>query len=202
MATELVTPTTLAELSQALKLDYSADVKVFGLSYDSRDVQPGDLYLAIPGLQHHGIEFLDQAISAGAVAVASDTQGCKIAQQHGLPTILLPNPRIDMAAIAAHLYGHPELKLRVIGVTGTNGKTTVTQMLRHLLSSVGNRVGVIGTLGTFIGDDQIPSARTTPESPDLFKLLAQMVAASVDTVCMEVSSHALELERVAGITFD
>ncbi|MBU6347521.1 MAG: UDP-N-acetylmuramoyl-L-alanyl-D-glutamate--2,6-diaminopimelate ligase, partial [Actinomycetales bacterium] len=78
----------------------------------------------------------------------------------------------------------------------------VTQMLRHLLSSVGNRVGVIGTLGTFIGDDQIPSARTTPESPDLFKLLAQMVAASVDTVCMEVSSHALELERVAGITFD
>jgi UDP-N-acetylmuramoyl-L-alanyl-D-glutamate--2,6-diaminopimelate ligase len=107
-----------------------------------------------------------------------------------------------MALVAAEFYGHPERKLKMIGVTGTNGKTTITQMLRTLLTGAGRNVGVIGTLGAFVGELEIPSKRTTPESTDLFELLAQMVEAGADTVCMEVSSHALELHRVAGIKFD
>jgi len=196
------TSTSLAALGTNLNLQVTGEVELGGITHDSRAVKDGDLYLAIPGLTQHGIDFLQQAIDNGAVAVASDKQGCEIAGNLGLPSILLNNPRIDMAAIAAQFYGHPEQKLKIIGVTGTNGKTTTTQMLRTLLTDAGHRVGVIGTLGAFVDGLEIPSKRTTPESTDLFKLLAQMVSAGADTVCMEISSHALELNRVSGIKFD
>ena len=202
MASELVAETTLAKLGAALRLKFESDVVVTGITHDSREVKAGDLYVAIPGLQNHGIDFLSEAIAAGAVAVASDESGCDIAQSLGVPWLRLEDPRRNMAALAAEIYDHPERKLRVIGVTGTNGKTTVTQMLRILLTHAGQKVGVIGTLGAFIGDQAVPTNRTTPESTDLYRLLAQMVVAKVDSVCMEVSSHALVLDRVAGLTFD
>ncbi len=202
MASESVWSTTLSGLAKALNFESQLDAELTGLTHDSRQVKPGDLYIAIPGFQKHGIDFLNQAIAAGAVAVASDEYGCKIAQSKNIPWVLLENPRPDMAAIAAEFFDQPEQKLRIIGVTGTNGKTTVTQMLRTLLASSNEKVGVIGTLGAFIGDKEVPTSRTTPESTDLYRLLWQMVSEGVTTVCMEVSSHALVLDRVAGLTFD
>ena len=196
------TSTSLSTLGARLNLQVNTDTEITGITHDSRAVTNGDLYLAIPGLAEHGINFVQQAIENGAVAVASDQHGCDIANNLGLPWMLLGDPRLDMAAVAAEFYEHPEHKLKMIGVTGTNGKTTITQILRTLLEGAGHSVGVIGTLGAFVGNLEIPSKRTTPESTDLFKLLSQMVKAGADTVCMEVSSHALELHRVAGIKFD
>ena len=196
------TSTSLSALGSRLNLQVSGDIEITGITHDSRAVTNGDLYVAIPGLTQHGINFVQQAIDNGAVAVASDQHGCEIAQNFGLPWLLLGDARFDMASVAAEFYGHPEQKLKMIGVTGTNGKTTITQILRTLLAGAGHNVGVIGTLGAFVGDLEIPSKRTTPESTDLFMMLAQMVSAGADTVCMEVSSHALELHRVAGIKFD
>jgi len=193
---------SLATLGSSVNLQVNGEIYITGITHDSRAVTSGDLYVAIPGLTQHGIDFVSQAIEKGAVAVASDQHGCQLAQDLGLPWLLLSDPRLDMALVAAEFYGHPERKLKMIGVTGTNGKTTITQMLRTLLTGAGRNVGVIGTLGAFVGELEIPSKRTTPESTDLFELLAQMVEAGADTVCMEVSSHALELHRVAGIKFD
>ena len=191
----------LADISSQLQLHSNGDVLITGITHESRDVRSGDLFVAIPGLEQHGINFLDQAKSCGAVAVASDEHGCERAKAVGMPYVLLQSPRLDMAHLAQHVYGYPDKNLQLIGVTGTNGKTTVTQMLRHMLTEMSVKVGVIGTLGAFIGSQQIPTGRTTPESTDLYALLAQMHASGVETVCMEVSSHALALDRVAGLHF-
>ena len=202
MTLRAATTLDLVTIADEVKLQVSGNVTVKGITHDSREVRAGDLYVAIPGLQQHGINFLSEAIQKGAVAVATDEQGTLECEKLGVPFIVLENPRKDMARLASCAYGHPEQKLRLIGVTGTNGKTTVTQMLRHVLSAQGRRVGVIGTLGAFVGDEQINTLRTTPESTDLYALLAHMHAAGADTVCMEVSSHALVLDRVAGLHFD
>lgn len=194
--------TALSELSRLVSASCVGDVDVFGISHDSRDIQSGDLYVALAGANTHGAEFIEQAIANGAVAVASDAHGISIAQQFDLPTIELTNPRIDMAHLAAQIYGHPETKLSITGVTGTNGKTTTTHMLRSIFLDSGNHVGVIGTLGTYLDEECIPGARTTPESTDLYALLAVMVERGITHVFMEVSSHALALHRVVGLKFD
>jgi len=194
-----------SELSQLAKLvsgTCSDEVKVFGITHDSRSVQPGDLYVALQGANSHGIEFVDEAIANGAVAIASDSHGAAIAKEKDLPVIELANARKEMAAISASIYGNPESKLSVTGVTGTNGKTTTTHMLRSIFIDAGKRVGVIGTLGTYLDEEHLPGARTTPESTDLYATLALMVERGITHVFMEVSSHALELHRVTGIKFD
>jgi len=178
------------------------DATISGITHDSRQVQPGDLFVAIPGLDHHGIRFLDQALANGAVAVASDADGIAVAAELGIPTLLLEAPRSDMALVAATVYGHPQRQLSIVGVTGTNGKTTVTHIVRSFLQDAGQQVGMIGTLGSFINEEPVPSSRTTPESTDLFALFAVMAQRNVDTVVMEVSSHALELGRVDHVMFD
>ena len=193
---------SLADIAHELNLQCTSDALVTGITHDSRQVQPGDLYVAIPGLQQHGINFLAEALANGAVAIASDHEGCLQADKAGIPSVKLNAPRRDMALLASAVYDHPERKMALVGVTGTNGKTTVTQMLRHVLLKQGKRTGVIGTLGAFIDFEKIPTLRTTPESTDLYALLAQMHAEGVETVCMEVSSHALALDRVAGLFFD
>lgn len=178
------------------------EVTVTGISHDSSNIQPGDIFVAVPGMQKHGIDYLAQAIDRGAVAVASDERGVEIAAALQIPTITLKNVRSDMAALASAVYDHPERLLQLVGVTGTNGKTTTTHIMRSLLMGSGRSVGLIGTLGSFVNDHSIPSLRTTPESTDLYGLLAVMVQQGVDTVVMEVSSHALVLERVSGLLFD
>jgi len=197
--------TSGSELSQLASLvsgNHSEEVKVFGITHDSRSVQPGDLYVALRGENNHGIDFVDEAIASGAVAIASDSHGAVIARQKSMPVIELVDPRKDMAKIAAKIYGNPESKLSLTGVTGTNGKTTTTHMLRSMFLDAGKHVGVIGTLGIYFDEEYLPGARTTPESTDLYANLALMVERGITHVFMEVSSHALALHRITGIKFD
>jgi UDP-N-acetylmuramoyl-L-alanyl-D-glutamate--2,6-diaminopimelate ligase len=142
--------TSLSKLSQIVAGKLSGIGEVSGISHDSRTIQPGDLYVALPGSNHHGADFLEQALANGAAAVASDAQGISKAHSYDIATIELQNPRQSMAALAAEIYGHPEAQLKITGVTGTNGKTTTTHMLRSIFLDAGQHVGVIGTLGTYI----------------------------------------------------
>lgn len=194
-------PVALAAVAHELSLDVSGDINISGITHDSREVTHGDLYVAIAGMKNHGIEFLDQAIANGAVAVASDAHGVAIATDHGLPTVTLTNPRRDMALLSSVVFGHPERKLTLIGITGTNGKTTVASMVRHILSSTGLVTGMIGTLGAYCASEHLAGLRTTPESTDLYATLAYMAQHDVTHVVMEVSSHGLVLDRVAGLQF-
>ena len=192
----------LSQLATLVSGASSGDVTVYGITHDSRSVQPGDLYVALLGANSHGIDFVEEAIANGAVAIASDSRGAAVSIQKGIPAIELSNAREDMAKLAAEVYGHPETKLSITGVTGTNGKTTTTHILRSVFLDAGKRVGVIGTLGTYLDDDHLPGARTTPESTELYATLALMVERGITHVFMEVSSHALALKRVSGIKFD
>ena len=192
----------LSHLAKSVSGDVSGEAKVFGITHDSRSVQPGDVYVALLGANNHGIDFVDEAVKNGAVAIASDSHGAQIAKQKGLPVIELSNARKDMATLAAMIYGNPEANLVITGVTGTNGKTTTTHMLRSIFLDAGKNVGVIGTLGTYLGDEHLPGARTTPESTDLYATLGLMAEQGITHVFMEVSSHALTLHRVDGIKFD
>lgn len=173
---------------------------VTGITLDSRDVRPGDLFAALPGEHTHGRRFIEQARRLGAVAVVTDQVGSEDAGD--LPVLIGADPRADLGAISAAVYGHPGRDLTLVGVTGTNGKTTVTHLVSAGLRAAGNRVGMIGTAGVSIHDELLPAVRTTPEAPDTHALLALMRERGVSDVVMEVSSHALVLGRVDGLTFD
>lgn len=192
----------LSQLANLVSGSHTGEATVLGITHDSRSVLPGDLYVALLGANSHGIDFIDEAISNGAVAVASDSHGVSIAKHKGIPVIELSNAREDMAKLAAEVYGHPEKKLELVGVTGTNGKTTTTHILRSIFLDAKKQVGVIGTLGTYLNEEHMPGARTTPESTDLYATLAVMAERGITHVFMEVSSHALILNRVSGIKFD
>ena len=192
----------LSQLATLVSGTCVGDAKVFGVTHNSKSVQAGDLYVALLGANNHGIDFFDEAVANGAIAVASDSHGVAIAKQKGIPTIELSNAREDMAKLAADVYGHPEQKLTLAGVTGTNGKTTTTHILRSIFLDAKKHVGVIGTLGTYLDEEHLPGARTTPESTDLYATLAVMAERGIKDVFMEVSSHALALNRVSGIKFD
>jgi UDP-N-acetylmuramoyl-L-alanyl-D-glutamate--2,6-diaminopimelate ligase len=180
----------------------TTDVRVIGLSADSRAVVPGDLYAALPGAQHHGAAFSVEAATNGAVALLTDPDGLAAARTAGLPVVLVAEPRSVLGALAAAVHGHPDSRLLVLGVTGTNGKTTTTYLLDAGLRAAGHLTGLVGTVETRVGDEVVASVRTTPEAPDVQRLLARMVAAGCTAVSMEVSSHALALGRVDGTTFD
>jgi UDP-N-acetylmuramoyl-L-alanyl-D-glutamate--2,6-diaminopimelate ligase len=175
---------------------------VRGVTHDSRAVRPGDLYAALPGSRAHGADFAAAAAAAGAVACLTDPAGRARAEAAGLATNVVDDPRGALGRLAAWAYGEPGRSLTTIGVTGTNGKTTVAHLLEAGLRAAGHVTGLIGTIGTRIGDEDLPSARTTPEAPDLQALLAVMRERGVTAVAMEVSSHALALGRVDGTTFD
>lgn len=189
-----------SQLAQTICSDPATTIS--GITHDSRAVMPGDIYVAVPGFTRHGIEFVEQAKAAGAVAVASDAHGCEIARAHGLATIELQDVRAEMAHLAAAVYGHPERALKLVGVTGTNGKTTITHMMRAIGTSSNRSTAVIGTVGVYINGEVLPQSRTTPESTDLYALLAVMRERGVEIVLMEVSSHAIVLHRVDGLIFN
>ena len=178
------------------------DTVVTGITHDSRAVQPDDLYLARPGEHAHGIDYVADAVAAGAVAVLTDTPSVPVALAVGVAAVVeVTDPRAATGPAAAWVYGDPAPALDVIGVTGTNGKTTTAYLLDGGLRASGRRTGVVGTIETRIGDEVVPSARTTPEATDLQALFALMRERGVDAVAMEVSSHALALDRVAGTSF-
>ena len=173
--------------------------EIAGIACDSRQVRPGWLFVAIPGNKMDGFAFIDDAVTRGAVAVVTEQAppGLK-----DVTVIRVPNAREALARLASTFYGHPSARLRLIGVTGTNGKTTVTYMIRDILESAGLSCGLIGTVEYRLGSRVIPASRTTPDSLTLQSFLSQMVQSGCASAVMEVSSHALDQERAWGIEFD
>jgi UDP-N-acetylmuramoyl-L-alanyl-D-glutamate--2,6-diaminopimelate ligase len=176
-----------------------ADLHVTGCTHDSRAVRPGDLYAALPGAHAHGAAFAAQAVAAGAVAVLTDPAG---ATGLAAPALVVADPRQVLGEVASWVHGRPSEALTVLGVTGTNGKTTSAFLLEAGLRAAGRSTGLLGTVVTRIGQDAVPSVRTTPEATDLHALFAVMRERGVDAVAMEVSSHALAYGRVDGVRFD
>jgi UDP-N-acetylmuramoyl-L-alanyl-D-glutamate--2,6-diaminopimelate ligase len=188
----------IMSLKQA-KVVGGADLDVTGIKYDSRLAGPGDLFVAIPGFKTDGSQFASQAVGQGAAAVVLE----KDVHLPGKTTkIIVPNARIALAELSSAFYGYPSRNLKMIGITGTNGKTTTSFLIEAILRKAGFKVGVIGTVEARINGKGIPVKLTTPESSELQELLARMVKEGVTHVVMEVSSHSLELYRTHGIEFD
>lgn len=182
----------------------TAEISVSGVRLDSRQVRAGELYAALPGQHTHGARFAGDAVARGAVAVLTDPAGRDLVPS-GVPVIVVDDPRAALAEVAAAVNGRPAAAMRMFGVTGTAGKTSTVFLLDAALSVLGETVGTLGTIGFRLGGRPIQRERstiTTPESPDLQELLAQLRDAGASSVAMEVSSHALALRRVGGITFD
>ncbi|WP_443076512.1 UDP-N-acetylmuramoyl-L-alanyl-D-glutamate--2,6-diaminopimelate ligase [Streptomyces sp. NBC_01725] len=197
-----VRPTSLVDLAARLGAEPPADGAATGITHDSRAVREGDVYAALPGARFHGADFAAQAADLGAAAILTDPAGAERAAATGLPVLVTPDPRGSMGELAAEIYGHPGADLLQIGITGTSGKTTTAYLVEGGLRGAGHHTGLIGTVEMRIGDERIKSERTTPEATDLQALLAVMRERGVDSVAMEVSSHALVLGRVDGCVFD
>jgi UDP-N-acetylmuramoyl-L-alanyl-D-glutamate--2,6-diaminopimelate ligase len=176
-------------------------VEITGASVDSRDIVAGDLFGAFPGLKVHGAIFAADAIAAGAVAVLTDGAGAAIAQKAGVPLLVTEQPRLAMGEASAAIYGDPSTRLTLVGVTGTNGKTTTAYFIDAALRTSHPMTGVLGTVELRVGDEAIDSPRTTVEAPVLQALLARMLEKGCTAATTEVSSHAAALDRISGATF-
>lgn len=176
------------------------DAEITRIAYDSRSVSPGALFVALRGMAVDGHDFISSALQQGASAVVVE-QGYQ-GSLKGVPHLVVADSRKAMPYLSSALYDNPSLKLNVIGVTGTNGKTSTTYMLNSIFRERGERTGLIGTLGSRVDGVEIPQIRTTPESPDLQELLGRMVDAGVSTVLMEVSSEGILQERTKQVAFD
>ena len=196
-------PRPLAEVCAAVGMDATpvTDVHVTGITLDSRDVRPGDLFVALTGERVHGAEFVADAVAGGAVAVATDRAGVHLVAGR-LPCVEVDDLRHRTGELAAEIYGRPADDLILLGVTGTNGKTTTAYLLESGLRAAGHRTGLVGTVATLIDGQAFATVRTTPEAPELHALLAVMRERGVTAVAMEVSSHALAMGRVDGCVFD
>lgn len=190
----------LAEMLKDIKvLELAADVnsEIAGISYDSRRTKPGDMFVAISGFESDGYDYIPSAVKNGACVIL-----CDRAPKAEIPYVLVENCRHALAMASRNYFGDPAGEMCVIGVTGTNGKTTSTYLMKHLLEEKLNaKVGLVGTNGNMIGDELIHTERTTPESFELQQLFREMADAGCTHVVMEVSSHSLTLDRVAGIDF-
>ena len=178
------------------------DAEVTGLAYDSRLVTPGALFVALRGAASDGHDFIAQALNKGAAALMIHSDHAGWYGAHSLPTIIVPNTRAILPHLSAVFYGEPSRRLDLIGVTGTNGKTTTAYMVESIFRTLGERTGLIGTIGAMINGKSVPLERTTPESPDLQRLFADMVGAGVRRCVMEVSSQGILMERTAECAFD
>lgn len=191
---------TISELFRDIKHETYGDgsIRIKDIKYDSRMVNKGDLFFCITGYHTDGHAYARQAVEAGAVAVVVTEY------QEGLSAVQIKveDGRAVMALVAAKFFGYPARKMKMVGITGTNGKTTTTYMIKQIAEKAGKKVGLIGTIVNMIGDEAIHTEHTTPESIDLQKLLKEMVDKGCDMAVMEVSSHSLTLKRVYGIEFD
>ncbi|MCW2795817.1 UDP-N-acetylmuramoyl-L-alanyl-D-glutamate--2,6-diaminopimelate ligase [Nocardioides sp.] len=177
-------------------------IDVTGLSLSSQRILPGDVYAALPGTRVHGIEFAEAAISAGAVAILTDPAGAQARARSDVPLLIVEEPRRVLGRLAAKIYGDPATSMQMIGVTGTQGKTTTTRLAEGGLELAGVSAAVIGTVGTRVAGQDLKTSLTTPEAPDLHGLFAMMRERDVVACAMEVSSHALVMGRVDGVVFD
>jgi UDP-N-acetylmuramyl-tripeptide synthetase len=192
---------TLAELIEVLlhkETEGPLDRWISGITYHTGRVRPGSVFVCLPGTRAHGATFARAAVEAGAVAVVTDGSE-NIA---GATTVRVPDTRLALALLAAEYYDYPSRELVLVGVTGTNGKTTTTHLIDALFKATGAVTGLIGTVRYRIGEEEFASLATTPEASDLQQLLRGMRDAGVTHVAMEVSSHALALQRTVGCDFD
>ena len=195
-------PMTLRDLAGA-GANYtqgSGKVDVSGLVTDSRRVTPGSAFFALPGLRTNGNEHLREALDRGANVIISEDEQLDLPL--GITGLQVDDSRLALARFAKRYHGSPDHSLRVVGITGTNGKTTVSSLIRHLIERPGRPVGLIGTVRYHLGDREVPSFKTTPESSDLFALLRSMLAAGCSETVMEVSSHGIHQTRVAGLELE
>jgi UDP-N-acetylmuramoyl-L-alanyl-D-glutamate--2,6-diaminopimelate ligase len=189
-----ITGGNFSEFTDELKIDF----EINKLCYNSKLVEYGDVFFAIKGFTSNGNDYIEQAISGGAMAVISDEKG----PQNGHPVYRVDDARKAMAVMSNIYYGFPSRKMNIIGITGTNGKTTVAHLINHVLELEGKHTGLIGTNGNVINKRFFKTEHTTPESIELNSMLNMMADENVEYVTMEVSSHALALKRVYGIDFD
>ena len=182
--------------TECVNADIESDIT--GICYDTRVIRSGELFIAIRGYQTDGHNYINEAVLKGSQLII-----CEEKPDISIPYILVKDSRKALALISAKWFGYPAKKLKITGVTGTNGKTSVTNLIKHIIEKISNeKAGLIGTNGNFIGDRELPAAHTTPESYEIQKLLEKMVLEGCKHVVMEVSSHALYLSRVYGIEFD
>ena len=182
-----------------LSSDANGTEEILGIAYSSKEVRPGFLFTALKGEKNDGINFVLEAERKGAAAILSEWPR---PQTVGIPWIRVADARETMALAAANLYGQPSMKIKVIGVTGTKGKTTTTYILEEILKAAGATPAVIGTIDYRGPGFRVKAARTTPEAPDIHRMLSEMVEAGASHCLIEISSHALEQKRVWGVTFD
>ncbi|MFQ6002439.1 MAG: UDP-N-acetylmuramoyl-L-alanyl-D-glutamate--2,6-diaminopimelate ligase [Candidatus Zixiibacteriota bacterium] len=180
------------------KIFGKTDLDIGKIEYDSRKIDPGDLFVAIPGFREDGHEYINSALEKGAVAVVAQRDGPYEAKVK----IIVPDTREALALLTCKFFDYPSEKLKVVGITGTNGKTTITYLVKSILEKEGKKTGLIGTIAYFIGEEKLEAINTTPESLDLQQMFSQMLGKGTDSVVMEVSSHALTLKRVIGVDFD
>jgi len=173
-------------------------IECSGIAYDSRRVSPGEIFVALPGRQADGVAFASAAIAAGAAAVVAERPA---EGNVPVPWVAVPDARLALAELSGAFFQHPSRELHVVGVTGTNGKTTVSYLVRAILDEAGLSCGLIGTVSYGVGGTDVTATRTTPEAPDLQRLLREMVDAGCAACAMEVSSHALVLRRADGTRF-
>lgn len=185
------------ELIPNSKIFGSENVQIKSLAYDSREVEKGALFTAIRGYRFDGHDYISEAREKGAKALIVEEKG-----DYNLPYLLVEDSRFVLAKVSAAFYGYPGRKMTLIGVTGTNGKTTTSFLIEGILNCAGKKAGLLGTVTYRYKDRTFPGERTTPESLDLQKQLAELVSIGAKSVVMEVSSHALKLKRVGGLEFD
>jgi len=173
------------------------NIEISGICYDSRKAQKGCLFVCLNGGAADGHEYALAAQECGAAVIVAQHQ-----TQSSLPHIIVEDTRTAMFDLSAQWFDNPQQKLKFIGITGTNGKTSTAYYIKNILDKLGKKAGLIGTVINMICDREVPSQSTTPEPYALCELLAQMVDASVEYVVMEVSSHSIVQKRVSGITFD
>ena len=191
---------SVSELANFIGVETSLDLNFSGITSDSRSVITGDLFVALPGTKAHGAGYIDDVVKAGAVGVITDEAGAKLIESK-LPVIVISNPRRALGDICSWFYGSPSSAMQIVGITGTNGKTTTTTILNQILQAAGKSTGLVGTIGIEIGPEKILASFTTPEASELQSLFATMKERHISQVLMEVSSHALEARRVAGTKF-
>ncbi len=184
---------------EVLHVEGSLDIHISDIHYDSRQVTPGSLFFCIEGFRADGHNFAAEAAEKGAAAVLLRKD---VSLPRGITKVFVEAPRKAMGCVSAAFYGNPTENMILFGVTGTNGKTTTTYMIKSILEQAGKKTGLIGTITNMIGSRLIPTERTTPESVDLQRLFWEMLQEGTDAAVMEVSSHSLELERVTGCNYE
>ncbi len=188
----------LVEVIEVEAIIGDLEIEITGISYDSRKIEPGDIFVAIEGFETDGHKYIQEAVDSGAKAIIVE----KELKESKVPMIRTDDSRLALAKISRNFYDYPDQELKIIGVTGTNGKTTTTFLIEGILTELEKQTGLIGTIKNKVGNKELAAGRTTPESLDLNMMFREMIENKAEFAVIEVSSHALDLERVAGIEFN